>query len=711
MKQPDLIINATNLGQYIDGIGTYILNILRELSRLSTGLHTIIYVNKTAACHIGSMSFPAGCEIRYTGRWMSPDHGFRGHILRLLYANLLGVRHCSSTFFVASQLEAMFFRRNLVITIHDIIPLLFPADHKKQYFYFRYLLGVVLKRARAVIAPSLHTKELLMTHYGLDPHKIAVIHNGVSTPAAAARSEDDKRFILFNGRLVPTKNVGGLLRAFGLIRDRIPHRVIITGHFRPRGMKALLHSLKGERVLDDGRVEFRGHVSAGEMEHLLHTASLLAFPSLYEGFGLPPLEGMIHGCPVVVSRVSSLPEVCGNAAEYVDPSNTRSIADGMYRVLTDSRHRMSLIRKGLVHARRFRWEESALRHVDVFQATVTAHLQRSHSRHLGSQGNGHAGQTHHFLAPVQWLRIIAERFITILAAAVFLGTTPAGQVSPDGESPSYADVAAILDDNCVMCHSGPKAPRQLRLDSYNAVRAGSANGQVVVPHRPEESELIRRVRGTSTPRMPLSGPPWLDEQEILLLESWIREGATAGKPGTQAIRERSSSGDDTTITYADVGPVFRRSCMKCHNHTGLMGAPPEGLVLTSFESVITGTERVYIVPGNPDASELVRRIRGEARPRMPHDGPPYLSDDDIALVEQWVRQGARNEEGRASTIPTGRRVRLHGTLTSTARLDDLMLESGGRRNTVVRATPGDYVEVRGTVTSKGGILVERIRSR
>lgn len=116
------------------------------------------------------------------------------------------------------------------------------------------------------------------------------------------------------------------------------------------------------------------------------------------------------------------------------------------------------------------------------------------------------------------------------------------------------------------------------------------------------------------------------------------------------------------------------------------------------------------MPGRPEASELLRRVRGQARPRMPFDGPPYLDDADIALIERWIADGARDAQGRVAPIPVGAAVRLHGTLTGAAQLDALPLRGvAGAR--VDRARIGDYVEVRGRVTGDGEIEVQRLRRR
>jgi hypothetical protein len=142
-----------------------------------------------------------------------------------------------------------------------------------------------------------------------------------------------------------------------------------------------------------------------------------------------------------------------------------------------------------------------------------------------------------------------------------------------------------------------------------------------------------------------------------------------------------------------------------------MASAPGGCRLTSYEATLAAFDRVRVVPGNPQASDLVRRIRGQARARMPFDGPPYLTDDEMRLVEEWITQGARSAAGVAAAVPAGAALCLHGTLRSRWQLDGLPLavETGTRIDNA--PAPGDYVEVRGRLGKAGVVEVERLRRR
>jgi hypothetical protein len=142
-----------------------------------------------------------------------------------------------------------------------------------------------------------------------------------------------------------------------------------------------------------------------------------------------------------------------------------------------------------------------------------------------------------------------------------------------------------------------------------------------------------------------------------------------------------------------------------------MGAPPEGLRLTSLATTLSGGERVVVVPGSPGTSKLVRHVEGRESPRMPFDGPPYLSGEESRVISDWVAQGAPDEAGRKAPIPVGASVRLRGTLTARWALDGQPFVVGP--DTRVRKNPriGESVEVRGRLQGDGSIRATRVRGR
>lgn len=160
------------------------------------------------------------------------------------------------------------------------------------------------------------------------------------------------------------------------------------------------------------------------------------------------------------------------------------------------------------------------------------------------------------------------------------------------------------------------------------------------------------------------------------------------------------------VTFDKIEPIFEANCVSCHS--GMFAR--QGYDLSSHEGAVSPRGRVRVVPGNPDSSELVRRVRGQARPSMPLN-QLLLSPEDIELIERWVAGGARDAQGRAVTMPAGASVRLHGYLTDRWELDGLPLVV--TRGTRIDDSPetGEYVQVRGHLDREGRVVAERIRPR
>jgi mono/diheme cytochrome c family protein len=292
----------------------------------------------------------------------------------------------------------------------------------------------------------------------------------------------------------------------------------------------------------------------------------------------------------------------------------------------------------------------------------------------------------------------------VLALMVMTGATGAQ------DTPDFAQVGALFAERCVMCHSGEDAPLGLRLDSHAGALAGSENGPVAIAGD-MNSPLLQRLRGEAEPQMPLDGPPFLDETEIKLVSDWVAAGMPEGVAVSSPLpaRVRPAPGED--VLWPDVEPIFLKVCVKCHSDNSKVGGPPEGLRLDTLAHLLAADERVAVVPGNPEMSEIWRRIAGLAQPRMPFDGPPWLPDEDIRLIRDWIAQGARDEAGAPAAIPVGARVRLRGVLTGPNEIDGAgFIVDGGTR---VDDAPGigDEAEMRGEVQADGSVRATRLRDR
>ncbi len=269
-------------------------------------------------------------------------------------------------------------RARTVFTLHDLIFKFFPEYHLPLN---RAFLGVMLprflRRADAIIAVSECTKRDAIRLYHLPPEKITVIYEGVD-PAlrpvedknliaqARARYAHGQPFILYLGTIEPRKNIVALIDAVRALRARgLPHRLLIAGR------KGWLYQPTLDHVAQMGMsdaVDFLDYVPDAELPALFSACDAFVFPSLYEGFGLPPLEAMACGAPVVCSNTSSLPEVVGDAAVLFDPRDIGEIASAIERVVSDAALRDELRAKGIAQAAKFSWERAARETLAVYES-------------------------------------------------------------------------------------------------------------------------------------------------------------------------------------------------------------------------------------------------------------------------------------------------------------------------------------------------------
>lgn len=245
--------------------------------------------------------------------------------------------------------------RPLVLTLHDVqhleLPHLFSSAEK---LYRKVLYERPARKANHIITISEHAKASIESKLGIHPSRITAIHHGVDTSDFSPNFGEREQFVYYPARGWPHKNHHRLIEAMSIVRRVHPElRLVLTG-----GDLELLDDLPEW-------IENRGLVSFDEVRALYRRASVLAFPSLFEGFGLPPLEAMASATPVAVSNVASLPEICGDAAVYFDPTDAENIAQG---IITAIQERDRLVPLGLEQVKKFTWQAAAAKHLDVFEA-------------------------------------------------------------------------------------------------------------------------------------------------------------------------------------------------------------------------------------------------------------------------------------------------------------------------------------------------------
>lgn len=257
-----------------------------------------------------------------------------------------------------------------VVTIHDLVAFLFPETVPAKYgTYMRWMTRLSVRSADRIIADSEATRVDLMRLLGVPAGKVRTIHAALGTGYAPvrdpARLEAVRRtyqlegpYLLFVGNLEPRKNLVRLIEAYALLRRRhgLPHRLVLAGK---RGWlyRSIFQTV--ERLDLQREVVFTGYVAPEDLPAVYSMAAAFAFPSLYEGFGLPILEAMACGVPVVAGASGSIPEVAGDAALLVPPSEVEAIAEALHRVLTDPALRAELQARGFERSRAFSWERVA----------------------------------------------------------------------------------------------------------------------------------------------------------------------------------------------------------------------------------------------------------------------------------------------------------------------------------------------------------------
>lgn len=267
-----------------------------------------------------------------------------------------------------------------VITIHDLVFMLYPHLLTKAAARYYGQIDEAVRTADAIIAVSQATKKDIVRLLGVPERKVAVIYEAASpayrpqrTPEVTQRVRErfglHSEFVLFVSTIEPRKNVPTLLQAFRRLLDeyRPDVKLVLAGEkgWLYEQVFELVESLKLQE-----RVAFLGRVSPDELLWLYNTAQLLVAPSIYEGFGLTPLEAMACGTPVVVSNVSSLPEVVGDAGLLVDPYSVDELTVAMWRALHDSDLRAQMVAKGLRQAERFSWDKAASETLELYHSVA-----------------------------------------------------------------------------------------------------------------------------------------------------------------------------------------------------------------------------------------------------------------------------------------------------------------------------------------------------
>ena len=366
-----IAIDARKLRDF--GIGTYIRNILIELSRLDQDTEYVVLCRPDDLA-VGDV---LGRNFRVVPE-TAPPYSLAEQIRIPMALARERVHLVHEPHYVLPPA----IRCRSVVTIHDCIHLMFPQylPSRLAYFYARGAMWTATRRADRILTVSEASKRDILKFFDVPPDKVSVIYNAIDErflgPADTTRMDLvrqryqlDHPFVLYVGNIKPHKNVERMIDAFGRAREGGPEhlKLIIIGDELSK-YPALRQAVHRHKL--DKQVRFLGFQPQDTLAAFYRLARAFVFPSLYEGFGLPPLEAMACGTPVVTSNVSSLPEIAGGAALLVDPYDVDAIAQGIRTAVNDESVRADLIARGLARARTFSWAQSTAAihriYMDVF---------------------------------------------------------------------------------------------------------------------------------------------------------------------------------------------------------------------------------------------------------------------------------------------------------------------------------------------------------
>lgn len=369
-----IAINTLGMKGKLHGVGNYIKNLVRALSKLDSHNQYVLFASSENVRHLEGLGENFRIELAPNNRALRV--AWEQTLLPLkLKEHKVDVYHGPA--FAAPLWKTC----PQVVSIHDMTVHLFPERHSVHTrWYLRYLVPAMLKASDGVITVSESAKADILNFGKVKNDKICVIPLGVDEKFRQIRDERslamirkkyglERDFLLFVGMIEPRKNLENLVDAF--LADFLPQQcdLVLAGSLG-WGYSELLQKIAASNNKDCIRTP--GYVDDTDLPALYSAAAAFVYPSFYEGFGLPILEAMACGTPVITSSVSSLPEVAGDAALLVDPSDAKALASALQRIVKDSSLRQDLSRRGRQRSSLFTWDQSAEKTLAVYRRVAAA---------------------------------------------------------------------------------------------------------------------------------------------------------------------------------------------------------------------------------------------------------------------------------------------------------------------------------------------------
>ena len=350
-----LLINLSYILSKPTGTTTYILNLLPYLNPLKPTILTSQTLS-SYSCH----PVPPN---------LTPEQGTTGHFRRLLWTHLqlpkIYQQLNSQLLFSPIPEAPLYTNCRYIVTVHDLIPLRFPKPFSPLMPYFRYYIPQVLTQAQHILCDSIATAKDIADFFHIPANKITPILLAHDANAFRFLDLPTNNYFLYIGRHDPYKNLHRLIDAFAALPNHRNYELWIAGP-KDRRYTPLLETQVNNLGLSH-QVKFLDYLPYDQLPTIINQAIALVFPTLWEGFGLPVLEAMACGTPVITSNLSSLPEVAGDAALLVNPYKAGEITDAMQAVATDSLLRSRLRTLSLNRASQFSWAKTGQATVEVLQ--------------------------------------------------------------------------------------------------------------------------------------------------------------------------------------------------------------------------------------------------------------------------------------------------------------------------------------------------------
>jgi glycosyltransferase involved in cell wall biosynthesis len=342
-----LLINLSSVVTKPSGIGNYITNLLPHLQQLNPLLLTDHYFP-----NYQTISIPSN---------LSPDGGRIGHLRRLIWTQSqlpkIYQQQQATLLFSPIPEAPLYTNCRYIVTAHDLIPLRFNETNPLLKYYFRYLVPQVLNQSQHILVNSRSTADDLVNYWQIPHQKITITPLGYDSTHFKPLDlpKHHTPYFLYLGRHEAYKNIDRLIYAFSKIKGEV--ELWIAGSC-DRRYTPKLTTLVDELNLND-RVKFLDYIRYSDLPIIINQALALVFPSLWEGFGLPVLEAMACGTPVITSNISALPEVVGDAGILINPYQVAELINAMEELIEKPLLRQQLSKTGLIQASKFTWQRTA----------------------------------------------------------------------------------------------------------------------------------------------------------------------------------------------------------------------------------------------------------------------------------------------------------------------------------------------------------------